>query len=139
MGSTISILCVTNCLSTAGPVLTYSATDSTLTIKGLFTGTYKYVAAGSTITFQVTGFINPSIHGAYFFSVTSYETTGSSAALIDTISSLYVSIAELSIITIKKVAPLYLTQLIPWFRFKLQSAIDIDTTYTLTITFPSTF
>ncbi len=60
----------TNC---ANPSLKWNTTDSTLTVYGCVASNKTMIADGSTITFNITGFTNPTSNGTYYWLVNSYE------------------------------------------------------------------
>mmetsp|Transcript_35853 Transcript_35853/g.34903 ORF Transcript_35853/g.34903 Transcript_35853/m.34903 type:complete len:115 (+) Transcript_35853:1121-1465(+) len=111
--ASLSLTCSSNC-DDSSPTLTYDDSLRKLTLEDIFT---SYVSGGSTVMFDMGGFINPDISGSYFFTITSYEDTSGSFEKIDEITDIYVEIMALSVIAIRKIKPAFITMFINIFKF----------------------
>eukprot|EP00349_Pseudokeronopsis_sp_Brazil_P003349 CAMPEP_0202963904 /NCGR_PEP_ID=MMETSP1396-20130829/7959_1 /ASSEMBLY_ACC=CAM_ASM_000872 /TAXON_ID= /ORGANISM="Pseudokeronopsis sp., Strain Brazil" /LENGTH=190 /DNA_ID=CAMNT_0049685551 /DNA_START=1052 /DNA_END=1624 /DNA_ORIENTATION=+ len=133
--SGITISCSSNCDSSSSTI-TFDEDLRKLTLEDIFT---SYVTGGDTVTFDLGGFINPDIAGSYYFTITSYEDSSGTFEKIDTITDIYVEIKALSVISILKIKPAFLTMFIPTFKFLISSPVDLECTYTMTIYLPTNF
>ena len=103
-----------------------------------------YVAAGTTVSFDVTGWTNPATTAAQELSITSYWTDSSSGSnveyLIDTVSGLLLSTVK-GECTIRDFYPtdgntmIYATP--SNYTLEMQCVHAIKSSYGLTLTFPS--
>ena len=87
--SSFSMTCDAGC-NTAGN-LSYSSSDSELTIENAFT---SYLDGGSKLTFSLTGWTNPSDTATYEFSLATFFNDGSNLKGIENFTGLELGAAD---------------------------------------------
>jgi len=136
MDATLSLTCASSCTGGAA-TLTYDSLASTLTVGNIFTGGNAYVTSGATVTFDVTGFVNPSSTGTFSMDIASYEmVTGATPYIIDTISGVELEIRG-TVLDRVKTNPWM--RLFKYYRIAFTCDKDVLTGYVLRLTFPDTF